>query len=124
MWSYYQKQKVLGFPTKAFGGGYNPWIIGKHGFKRPVSLLRINAVNSINLDDLQNQLDQLVEVQKATVKNKVYTVDLAVLGYNKLLGRGTVTKKMKISVEKASEKALTKVQEAGGSVEVAATAEE
>jgi ribosomal protein L15 len=45
------------------------------------------------------------------------------LGFDKLLGTGKATKKMNITVDKASGKAIAKVQEAGGKVETLAAEE-
>jgi len=46
----------------------------------------------------------------------VYRVDLTELGYSKLLGSGTVTKKIEVRVFEATPKAVEKIEAAGGKV--------
>lgn len=83
------------------------WIHGRHygkyGFKSK-AVKKINPVNLEYIDDL---------VKKGLIKDRV---DLKELGFNKLLGKGKLSKKLKIIVESASEKAIEKVKEVGGEV--------
>ena len=111
-WSYYQKMKSLGFP----GPDGEKWKIGKKGFTRPPDMRRIYAVNPINLKDVDIHIEQWIESGQATKDGNTYKVDLADLEYNKLLGRGKATKKLEITVEKASASAIEKVKEADGEV--------
>ena len=55
---------------------------------------------------------------KTTQGNGVFVIELRKVGYNKLLSSGKVTKKLKITVPIASPKAVEKVQQAGGTVEL------
>lgn len=107
-WSYYQKMKVLGFP----GPDGDKWRIGKKGFQIPVAKKRIYKVNAINIKDVEMKLDLWVAEEKATMSGKTYVVDLAQVGYNKLLGKGMVTKKMEITVDTASAGAIEKMNAA------------
>ena len=104
-WTYYMKQKALGFPDPA-------WIIGKKGFIRPQNLRRINAVNPINIKDVEIRVDEWVTAEKVEKKGTTYIIDLKSLGFNKLLGSGKITKKMEITVAKATAKAVGKFKEA------------
>ncbi len=80
----------------------DPNHFGRHGFKRPQSVIEKDTV--INIGNLE---------EKFPKKN---TIDLTEQGYTKLLGAGNVSKKLKIKVEKASEKAIQKVKDEGGEV--------
>lgn len=107
--SLYLKQKRLGFPDPR-------WKIGKQGFKRPQDIVRIEKINSINIKDLDLNINQMVQEDKATKSGNVYTINLEELNIQKILGRGKVSKKLNITVRKASKGALEKIQEAGGKV--------
>ena len=72
-----------------------------HGFNRHPSLRKVNV--SINV----SELSQLTDGDE---------VNLTELGYDKLLGKGPISKAMKIIVGEASPKAVAKVEAAGGSV--------
>lgn len=109
MKSYYLKQKELGFPDP-------DWIMGKTGFKRPQDMVRLSQVNSLNIKDLDHKIDLLVEEKKATKSGNTYTINLNGLNIQKILGRGEIKKPINISVNKASEKAVEKIEAAGGKV--------
>jgi large subunit ribosomal protein L15 len=78
---------------------------GKHGFKRPQGLQEENTI--INVGKLKEQYP------------KKTTINLTDEGYDKLLGGGSVSKKYKITVEKASKKAIEKIKNNGGEVTIA-----
>ena len=105
-WTYYLKMRAEGFP----GPDGDKWRIGYTGFKRPQKMLRIYAVNAINIKDVELNLDKWLEDGKVEKKGTTYIVDLKSLNYNKLLGSGNVTKPMEITVEKASKKAIEKLK--------------
>ena len=107
--SYYLKQKELGFPDP-------DWDIGKKGFKRPQDMVRLSRINIINLKDLDIRIEALVQEDKATKSGNTYTINLNDLNIQKILGRGDITKKINISVKKASQKAVSKIEDAGGKV--------
>ena len=86
---------------------------GKHGFYRHGQKEEINVINVSEIDE---KADRLVKANIAVKTADSYDIDLAKLGYNKLLGSGKVTKKLKIKVEYASENAILSVKEAGGEV--------
>ncbi len=109
MKSYYFKQKELGFPDP-------DWDFGKKGFKRPQDMVRIYKVNAINVKDLDLKLDDLVQDNKASKSGNTYSVNLEKLNIQKILGRGELNKKINITVKSASQKAIEKVQSAGGKV--------
>jgi large subunit ribosomal protein L15 len=81
---------------------YMPDHFGRHGFKRPQSILK--DIKTINVGQLEERFPG---------KNDI---DLGKEGYDKLLGGGKLNKKYKIKVNSASEKALMKVEEKGGEI--------
>ena len=96
----------------------NPIYFGKHGFKRPQKML--DEIVVINVGQLDESVDRLVAQELATKKGKVYTIDLAKLGVDKVLGSGSVTQKLNlVGVKAITTKAREKVTSAGGSVDLA-----
>lgn len=93
-------------------------IIGKYGFKRPQQYLQ--KYNTINVSHLNESVDSLVNNEKATLKGKTYTINLEDIGISKLLAQGNVTKKLNITVSKATDRAVSKIKKAGGKVTLTA----
>ncbi len=91
----------------------NPNYFGRHGFYRHGPKEEISAINVSEVDE---QADKLVNANISMKNADVYEIDLEKLGFNKLLGSGKVTKKLKIKVNYASEKAVQSIKEAGGEV--------
>ncbi|MGM5484472.1 MAG: uL15m family ribosomal protein [Nanobdellota archaeon] len=85
---------------------------GKVGFKSHAS----NEVNAVNLSFVEQKIDNYLEKKSAEKKGEVYKIDLGKLGFNKLLGSGKINFKYEITVNSASDKAVKKVEEAGGKV--------
>ncbi len=77
---------------------------GKHGFKRPQSVLK--EVKTINIGDLEERYPNK--------KNIALTKE----GIDKLLGSGYINSKVKITVNHASKKAIEKIKEKGGEVDL------
>ena len=109
--SYYLKQKELGFPDP-------DWKMGKKGFKRPQDLTRIQQINSLNVKDLDIQIEKLVLNKKATKSGNTYSINLRDLNIQKLLGRGEINKPINITVSKASKRAIEKIEAAGGKIKL------
>ncbi|MBT3356894.1 MAG: 50S ribosomal protein L15 [Euryarchaeota archaeon] len=80
---------------------YMPGHWGMHGFNRDPSLRIVNV--SCNLQ----------EVESLATSD---SVNLGEFGFDKLLGKGRVTKTLHITVAEASARAIEKVEAAGGSV--------
>lgn len=70
----------------------------------------------INLNELEEYLDYLLEYDLIKKEGDTYIVNLEELGIDKLLGKGNVTKKMKVYVRSASKKAIDKIKAIGGDV--------
>lgn len=87
--------------------------IGKHGF---ISKSR-SSVKAVNVSYFtSDRVAKLVKEGKAHKEGNAYSVDLAALGYNKLLGTGTTPVKLKLTVATCSASAAEKVEAAGGEV--------
>lgn len=107
--TYYLKQKELGFPDP-------DWDFGKRGFKRPQDINRIYQVNALNVKDLDSKIEDLTKKNIASKSGNTYTIDLKDVNIQKILGRGEINKKINISVNKASKRAIEKIESAGGRV--------
>ncbi len=88
--------------------------MGKHGFTRPPAV--VDKIKEINVSHVDAMLPSLLEKGKAEKKGKVYSVNLTELGYDKLLAQGIVSNPLEITVAYASERAIKKIEEAGGKV--------
>lgn len=91
----------------------NKKYFGKHGFiKKGVS----RPVKGINVGYLEEHLKRLIAQELVKEEKGVYTVDVSKLGFNKVLGNGTITKRFKITASYASPKAVEKIKKAGGEI--------
>lgn len=94
---------------------YMPDYFGKHGFKRPLCLIR--KPRTINLKQLDQAIDKLLEEKAAEKKEKQIFVNLTKLGYDKLLGNGMLTRgPLVVTISKFSKTASKKVEAAGGKI--------
>ena len=84
---------------------------GKHGFISRSTFKQ----NAITLDQISN----MIVHEKISKKGSVYEVNLTEMGYTKLLSSGSVKHPINITVAKATEKAVAKIEAAGGSVKTA-----
>lgn len=94
-----------------FEGGQTPWYrrIGKRGFKN------VNHVEYqvVNLSDLERVFKANQEINLETLfESGLIKRNLPV----KLLAKGTITKKLNVTVHKASTTAVKAIEELGGSV--------
>jgi len=115
--SRYIIEKLKGFPDPR-------WQIGKHGFHQNPTVKRLKAANTINIKDLELSVDGWVAESKAQKKGDTYIVNLADVDFQKLLGKGTITKKFEITVEMASEGAVEKFKEAKSKLTVTKVSED
>jgi large subunit ribosomal protein L15 len=91
---------------------YDPDHYGKSGFKRPQKT--IYKFKPVNLDFLDEKLDELVAKGLAREEKGKIVVDVTKIGYNKVLGKGRITRPVVIKSPKFSESATRKIEEAGG----------
>lgn len=62
------------------------------------------------------KLNKLLTAGKIVKEGDFYTVDLAKLGYNRLLGSGNTSLKLKVQVKYATPSAIEKIAAAGGEI--------
>ncbi|HEY4657736.1 MAG TPA: uL15 family ribosomal protein [Candidatus Bathyarchaeia archaeon] len=86
--------------------------IGERGF-HPV---RPRIDHTINVGDLDQQLERFLQDGTAKQDNGKIRLDLTKAGYQKLLGQGTIKRPVRVIVLRASEHAVEKVREAGGEI--------
>lgn len=70
----------------------------------------------INLQTLSNLIDRMILDGKLEEEKGLLEIDLNKLGYDKLLSKGNLNKKLIVRVKLASKKAIEKVESAGGRV--------
>lgn len=93
---------------------FMPDHFGRHGFKRPQEM--VSAKITMNVGDVDQNVDKLVEDGFAEKKGDKTVVNLSNMGIDKLLGFGNVNKKYEIVVAESSERAKQKVESAGGAI--------
>ncbi|ADL19631.1 50S ribosomal protein L15P [Acidilobus saccharovorans 345-15] len=103
----------MGKHKKSWMLKYAPDWFGTRGFRNPTSR---GELNTIDLEGLERLVAGLTAKGQAKTEDGLVVVDLKAMGYEKLLGRGKLTSKVKVIVPMASEKAVQKVKEAGGLV--------
>jgi large subunit ribosomal protein L15 len=91
---------------------YSPEHFGRHGFKRPQSVVADKI--TMNLSDLELSLPMLARDGFAEEKDGKWTVDLTRLGVDKLLGSGRIATPVAVRVTQVSAKAKAKLEGAGG----------
>ena len=91
---------------------YEPDRYRKIGFKPPSSLEPRNI--TINIGDLEDLALQTVGLEAG--EGETISLDLGVLGYEKLLGRGNVRVPLEVKIPEYSSKALEKIEAAGGTI--------
>lgn len=87
---------------------------GHYGFKRPQCAVHANS--TINVNELEAQLDRYVSLGLASKDGDTYNVDLTEAGIDKLLGTGNVGVKVNVTVAQVSAQAREKIVAAGGSI--------
>jgi large subunit ribosomal protein L15 len=85
---------------------------GKHGFAPK----RRKDVRIINVSAINEKIDSWLSSKLITKENDLYVIDLNKIGYDKLLGKGRINKKIKITVGSVSEGARDSIIKAGGEV--------
>ena len=91
--------------------------LGKQGFVKKGA---VSDCNCINIKEIEDKLPIWCAEKKVVQDGNVFVVDLCKLGFEKLLSTGKATKKFKLSVNIATEKAVEKIKKAGGDVVLSA----
>ncbi|ODS42054.1 MAG: hypothetical protein MSIBF_01530 [Candidatus Altiarchaeales archaeon IMC4] len=94
---------------------------GGTGFKRPDSMIYDDE--TINVADIEERIDGWVSKGTAKSDKKKYSLNLAEMGIDKLLGSGRITRAVEITVDKCTDRAKEKIEGAGGKVIVLEAAE-
>jgi len=94
---------------------HDPKHFGRYGFTRP-KLPSEEPVRFTNVGQLENQIEKLLEAGFAKKAGAKMEIDLTSAGIDKLLGAGSVKSSFTIKVEAATEKAIKKIEAAGGEV--------
>lgn len=87
---------------------------GKYFGKKGFTSVRKRKEKVLSISFIENNYDSLVK--KEMIVEGVF--DSTKFGYDKILGRGNFTRKIKIVCKDISDGAKTKIEESGGSVEV------
>jgi len=95
---------------------YLPDHFGRHGFKRPQSV--VGTKITINLFALDEKLDKFIKEGKVKKVKNYYELNLDELGFDKILGSGIITKPVTVAVKEATKKAISKIESAGGKVNI------
>jgi large subunit ribosomal protein L15 len=86
-------------------------------FGRPkMKSIQRTVLRGINVSYIVNHINELVANKVAVKADEVYKLDIATLGFNKLLGAGKLDLKLEVTCEYVSKKAKDKVEAAGGSI--------
>ena len=86
--------------------------VGKKGFISVNQRKKQGKV--LNLAQLSAMVEKLVSDKKAQMEDQKITVDLSQLGFRKLLGEGSISRAVRVKVDRCSESAMNKLKEAGG----------
>ncbi len=90
---------------------YAPKYFLKKGF---LSHTGIGELSVLNIGQLNEIVEELIRKNMLEMENDKFTINLADLGFDKLLGEGVVSKPLLVKVERYSKLAEKKIQTAGG----------
>ena len=94
----------------------DPNHFGKYGFKRPQKT--IQKFNPINLSTINDNVEKYLDAEIATKEDGQIVIDITELGYNKVLGKGSLSEAMTIKAPQFSKSATAKIEDAGGVAEI------
>lgn len=98
---------------------YEPDYFSKKGFYSP----RQGEIDVINVGALEEAASKLFFGKSLDERNGMVFLNLGKMGYGKLLGKGNVAKPFSVKVMSYSKTAARKVEEAGGKIVAAKSAE-
>ncbi len=91
---------------------YSPDYFGNHGFIRPTAVR--SSVKAINIGELDERLDGLLDLGLARRDGERFFIDVAKLGFDKVLGSGQVKHPLDVKAKSFVGSAKRKIEEAGG----------
>ncbi len=94
---------------------YAPTWFGKKGFNPPRIRAGYRPV-TINVGEVEDLIRKLERENSIRKENGRVVVDLASMGYHKLLGEGKIRIPVKVIVPMASEEAKKKIEDVGGTI--------
>lgn len=95
--------------TRALLRGYT---YGKHGFTRPQKVVSDTSI--VNVHELNSMAPKLLREGVVQEKDGAIHIDVCEFGIDKVLGTGSVSRKLVISAPAFSASAITKIENAGG----------
>jgi len=93
---------------------YDRDYFGKHGFKTPKSVKEEDV--PINLLELEALVEKMCKEGVKMEEEGKIIIDVTKFGYNKVLGKGKITKPIIVKAKKFTEKAIEKIKNAGGEI--------
>lgn len=93
---------------------YDRDYFGKHGFKTPKSVKEEDV--PINLLELEALVEKMCKEGVKMEEGGKIIIDVTKFGYNKVLGKGKITKPIIVKAKKFTEKAIEKIKSAGGEI--------
>jgi large subunit ribosomal protein L15 len=72
--------------------------------------------SELNVGDIEEVLEKLKDTDFVTEEGGTLTLNLSELGFQKLLGNGNISKEINVRISNATEKAIDKIEKAGGKV--------
>lgn len=89
---------------------------GKKGDVKKPSYWKTEKFGKVGFTSLRKKVKTINTSQLQLILGKEEKINLTEKGYGKLLGAGNISNKIEITVRQASEKAIAKVEKAGGKV--------
>ncbi len=99
----------------------NKKYFGRHGFSSHVPR---GIAKPVNMFYIESRAESLIKKGLMRTEGGFYTISLHDLGYHKLLSKGAITRKYRITCDFATEKAIEKIKSLGGEVIVKIKKEE
>jgi large subunit ribosomal protein L15 len=87
--------------------------VGKKGFIS-VQQIKKREGRALNIGQLAGMIDKLIGEKKVQLDGQKVVVDLKPLGFTRLLGGGSISRPLRVTVDHCSASALEKIREAGG----------
>jgi len=87
--------------------------VGKKGFTSVPQRTKRTG-RAVNLGQLSSMIEKLIGEKKVQLDGQKVVLDLKQLGFTRLLGGGSISRPIRVTVDHCSESALEKIKEAGG----------
>ena len=117
-----QTARTGGTISPGFEGGQMPLYrrVSKYGFRSRQKTLGMNRFDTINVSDLESHFEAGAVVDAGVIRAKGFNRTGRNQAGLKVLGAGTISKKLTVKVNAISAAARSKIEAAGGKVEVLA----